>query len=226
MAAASGREGRGAPPMSEHDVMPGAPQLDEPLGQPQAISLDEVTEIAGEVRELIEAGEEYSAWARLRLLHPADTALILAGLPRASTATLLRVMSPESVAWMLNQMNPVEAGRLGRRLGSRMLSPVLRQIQPQQALATLRRLPTLRLRELRERAARSLSRHCRADPRRISRGQRAARSLPRHRRADHGGPVPLGRDRRTGRRGTGESARTRRRAGRRAARFDQGVEPC
>ena len=136
--------------MSEHDAMPGAPQLDEPLGQPQAISLDEVTEIAGEVRELIEAGEEHSAWERLRLLHPADMGLILAGLPRASTATLLRVMSPESVAWMLNQMNPVEAGRLGRRLGSRMLSPVLRQIQPQQALATLRRLPTLRLRELRE----------------------------------------------------------------------------
>ena len=130
--------------------MPGAPQLDEPLGQPQAISLDEVTEIAGEVRELIEAGEERFAWERLRLLHPADMALILAGLPRASTAALLRVMSPESVAWMLNQMNPVEAGRLGRRLGSRMLSPVLRQIQPQQALATLRRLPTLRLRELRE----------------------------------------------------------------------------
>ena len=136
--------------MSEHDAMPGAPQLDEPPGPAQAISLDEVTEIAGEVRELIEAGEEHSAWARLRLLHPADTALILAGLPRASTAALLRVMSPESVAWMLNQMNPVEAGRLGRRLGSRMLSPVLRQIQPQQALATLRRLPTLRLRELRE----------------------------------------------------------------------------
>ena len=130
--------------------MPGAPQLDEPLGQPQAISLDEVTDIAGEVRELIEAGEEHSAWERLRLLHPADMALILAGLPRTSTAALLRVMSPESVAWMLNQMNPVEAGRLGRRLGSRMLSPVLRQIQPQQALATLRRLPTLRLRELRE----------------------------------------------------------------------------
>ena len=130
--------------------MPGAPRLDEPLGQPQAISLDEVTEIAGEVRELIEAGEERFAWERLRLLHPADMALILAGLPRASTATLLRVMSPESVAWMLNQMNPVEAGRLGRRLGSRVLSPVLRQIQPQQALATLRRLPTLRLRELRE----------------------------------------------------------------------------
>ena len=200
--------------MSEHDVMPDSPQLDEERGQPQAISLDEVTEIAGEVRELIEAGEERFAWERLRLLHPADMALILAGLPRASTAALLRVMSPESVAWMLNQMNPVEAGRLGRRLGSRMLSPVLRQIQPQQALATLRRLPALRLRELREILGESVE----------------DSELPAH-SPDTAGSImvaqfPCGRDRRTGRRGTGESARTRRRAGRRAARFDQGVEPC
>ncbi len=136
--------------MSEHDVMPGAPAPDEELGPPQAISLDEAAEIAGEVRELIEAGDERSAWERLRVLHPADMALILAGLPRASTAALLRVMSPESVAWMLNQLNPVEAGRLGRRLGARMLSSVLGQLRPQQALATLRRLPTLPLRELRD----------------------------------------------------------------------------
>ena len=136
--------------MSERDVMPGAVQPDEPIGPPRAISLDEAAEIAGEVRELIEAGDEHSAWERLRVLHPADMALILAGLPRASTAALLRVMSPESVVWLLGQMNPVEAGRLGRRLGARMLSLALRPLRPQQALATLARLPTLPLRELRE----------------------------------------------------------------------------
>ncbi|MYB41805.1 MAG: magnesium transporter [Chloroflexi bacterium] len=136
--------------MSEGDVMPGTAAPDADLGPPRAISLDEVAEIAGEVRELIEAGDEHSAWERLRILHPADMALILAGLPRASTAALLRVMSPESVVWLLGQMNPVEAGRLGRRLGARMLSLALRPLRPQQALATLARLPTLPLRELRE----------------------------------------------------------------------------
>ncbi len=136
--------------MSEHHVMPDTLQPGEPIGPARAISLDEAAEIAGEVRELIEAGDEHSAWERLRVLHPADMALILAGLPRASTAALLRVMSPESVVWLLGQLNPVEAGRLGRRLGARMLSLALRPLRPQQALATLVRLPTLPLRELRE----------------------------------------------------------------------------
>ena len=90
-----------------------------PVAGPRAISLDEAAEIATEVRELIEAGEEHSAWERLRQLHPADMGIIVVGLPRVSRDTMLRVMSPETVAWMLRQMNPIEAGRVGTRLGSR-----------------------------------------------------------------------------------------------------------
>ena len=73
---------------------------------------------------------------------------IVAGLPGASRDAMVRVMSPETVAWMLRQMNPVEAGRVGTRLGSRMLSFVLDQVHPQQALETLLRLPTLRAQEV------------------------------------------------------------------------------
>ena len=116
--------------------------------QPLAISLDQASEIATEVRELIEAGEEHTAWERVRHLHPADIGIIVAGLPRTSRDTLLRVMSPETVAWMLRQMNPIEAGRVGTRLGARVLTPVLGQLRPQQAFRTLRRLPTRTAREL------------------------------------------------------------------------------
>ncbi|MXW35443.1 MAG: magnesium transporter [Chloroflexi bacterium] len=127
---------------------PDTPTLDPEGGAPVAISLDEVSEIASEVRDLIEAGEEHSAWERIRLLHPADIGIIVAGLPSTSRDAMLRVMTPETVAWMLRQMNPVEAGRVGARLGSRVLTPVLQQLRPQQALDTLLRLPTRTAREL------------------------------------------------------------------------------
>ena len=122
----------------------------EELAQPQAISLDEAAEIAGEVRDLIRAGEEQSAWERIRHLHPADIGSIVAGLPRGSRDAMVRVMSPDTVAWMLRQMNPVEAGRVGTRLGYQTLSFVLRQLHPQQALETIRRLPGLHAREVAE----------------------------------------------------------------------------
>ena len=83
--------------------------------------------------ELIEAREEHSAWERLRQLHPADMGIIVVGLPRVSRDTMLRVMSPETVAWMLRQMDPIEAGRVGTRLGARVLTPVLGQLHPQHA---------------------------------------------------------------------------------------------
>ena len=116
----------------------------------QAISLDEAEEIAGEVQKLIKAGEESSAWELLRNLHPADMGSILAGLPRASRDAMVRVMSPETVAWMLRQMNPVEAGRVGIRIGSRALAFVINQVDPRQALATLQHLPILRAHEVAE----------------------------------------------------------------------------
>ena len=118
--------------------------LEGDIQQPQAISLDEAAEIAGEVQELVRAGRENSAWELIRYLHPADMGSIVASLPRASRDTMLRVMSPETVAWMLRQMNPVVAGRVGARLGVQMLTFVLGQLNPNQALATLRRIPFLR----------------------------------------------------------------------------------
>ena len=75
---------------------------------------------------------------------------IVAGLPRTSRDAMLHVMSPATVAWMLGQMNPVVAGRVGTRLGSRMIGIVLGQIHPNQALATLRRVPILRSRQVAE----------------------------------------------------------------------------
>ena len=116
----------------------------------QAISLDEASEIADEVHELIRAGKERSAWERIRHLHPADMGSIVAGLPRASRDAMVRVMSPETVVWMLRQMNPVEAGRVGTRLGSQALGFVLGQVHPRQALATLRRISLPRAHEVAE----------------------------------------------------------------------------
>ena len=116
--------------------------------QPQAIWLNEAEDIAGRVHDLIRAGRVEPAWDLVRRLHPADMASILAGLSGMSRDALLRVMSPETVVWMLRQMNPVEAGRVGRRLGSHVLSSVLHEIHPQHALDTLRRLPSLRTREV------------------------------------------------------------------------------
>ena len=117
---------------------------------PRAISLNEVANIARRVQDLIRAGDENTALNLIRHLHPADMGSILAGLPRTSRDTLLRVMSPDTVVWMLRQMNPLEAGRVGTRLGSQVLSFVFRQIHPQQALTTLRRLPFLRSRAVAE----------------------------------------------------------------------------
>ncbi len=116
----------------------------------RAIGLNELSAVADEVRELIAAGQERRAFERVRVLHPADMGLIIAGLPGASREALLRVMSPQTVAWMLQHMNPVEAGRFGARLGVRGLSFVLGQLHPQQALATLRRLPLRRARAVAE----------------------------------------------------------------------------
>lgn len=128
---------------ADGSVLPGVP-----AEQAQAITLDEAADIASEVRELIEAGQEHRAWERVRRLHPADIGMIVAGLPRTSRDTMLRVMSPETVAWMLRQMNPIEAGRVGTRLGARVLTPVLGQLHPQQAFDTLRRLPLRTARDL------------------------------------------------------------------------------
>ena len=116
----------------------------------RAISLNELSAIAVEVRELIQSGQEHLALEQVRNLRPADMGLIIAGLPGASRDTLLRVMSPDSVAWMLRQMNPVEAARVGTRLGVRALTFVLQRMHPQQALATLRQLPLYRSQALAE----------------------------------------------------------------------------
>ena len=116
----------------------------------QAISLERAAEIAREIQELIKAGQQRTALNRIRQLHPADFASIVAGLPPTSRDALIRLMSPETVAWMLRQMNPVAASRLGARLGSNTLSFVLGQVHPQQALQTLRRLPMRRAREVAE----------------------------------------------------------------------------
>ena len=93
--------------------------------QPRVISQQVAAAIAAEVRHLVRSGNEALAWERLRPLHPADTGAILMAFPRASRDSLLRVMGPESVAWMLRQMNPVQAGRVAARLGSQALSGVL-----------------------------------------------------------------------------------------------------
>ena len=61
---------------------------------------------------------------------------------------MVRATSPDTVAWMLRQMNPVEAGRVGARLGAGVLSFVIDQVNPQQALETLRSLPIPRAREV------------------------------------------------------------------------------
>ena len=103
-------------------------------------------EISREIRELIGAGHERRALEMMRTLHPADMGSILVGLPRSSRDAVLGLMSPDTVAWMLRQMNPAVAARVGARMGTGMLSAVLRQLRPQLALETLRRLPTLHVR--------------------------------------------------------------------------------
>ena len=132
----------------QRDIPEQTPTSERGIEQPQAISLEVAATIAGEVRDLIQAGEEQSAWERLRNLHPADMGSIVASLPRTSRDAMVRAMSPDTVAWMLRQMNPVEAGRVGARLGAGVLSFVIDQVNPQQALETLRSLPIPRAREV------------------------------------------------------------------------------
>ena len=118
------------------------------MRQPRAISVREAAQIASRVQKLVKAGREHSAWELMRYLHPADIGSIIASLPGASRDTVLRVMSPETVVWMLRQANPLVAGRVGTRLGVRMLTFALSQVHPNQALNTLRRIPVLRRREV------------------------------------------------------------------------------
>ena len=106
----------------------------------RALTPRELSAIAGEVRTLIRAGDENSAWERLRVLHPADMGSVLASLPRSGRDSLVRVMDPETVTWMLRQMNPVQAGRLAARLGSNVLSGVLGQVNPRNAMSALLRI--------------------------------------------------------------------------------------
>lgn len=135
---------------TDHSNSESVQSLEGDIQQPQAISLDKADEIASEVQELVKAGRENSAWELIRYLHPADMGSIVASLPRTSRDAMVRVMSPETVAWMLRQMNPVVAGRVGTRLGVQMLTFILSQVHPNQALATLRRIPFLRPREVTE----------------------------------------------------------------------------
>ena len=118
--------------------------------RPSAISLDQAAELATAVQELIRAGDTHLAWDRIRQLHPADITSIVVGLPPASRDALVSLMSPQTVAWMLRQVNPVQASRFGARLGSSTLSFVLGQVRTQQALQALRRLPIHRAREVAE----------------------------------------------------------------------------
>ena len=137
--------------MTEEKRTPGGPlNFVSGLQPRQAIPLARVEEIAREIRDLINAGEEHIAWERLNMLHPADIGSIVAGLPRASRDRLLDVMSPETVVWLFDHINPLVAARVGARLGTEALSFVLRQVHPRHAMTALHRLPILRAREVAE----------------------------------------------------------------------------
>ena len=118
--------------------------------QPLAISLEEASAIADEVKELIEAGDVDSALDRLGWLHPADFGAILVSLPRASRDSILRLMDPDTFAWMLRHMNPLQASRIATRLGSRMISGTLGRVHPLVAFEALLRLPKRQAREVAE----------------------------------------------------------------------------
>ncbi len=118
--------------------------------QRQVISRDRAGEIAKEVQQLIGEGRERHAWELVRYLHPADIGTIVAALPRNSRNALVRAMPPETLTWILRQMNPLEAGRLSARLGTRALSFVLNEVRPQDAMEALRRLPRRQAQEVAE----------------------------------------------------------------------------
>ena len=109
--------------------------------QPQAISTEEASQIASNVRRLIQSGRVESAWEQLHRLHPADIGSILASLPGSSRTTMLRIMSPDTAIWILDHMNPLDAARVATRFGSRVLTGVFRQLNPREAVSTLQRLP-------------------------------------------------------------------------------------
>ena len=69
--------------------------ISQEIEQPLTVSPEEAAEIAEEVQELIEAGDEHSAWERVRHLHPADIGIIMTSLPRTS---LTRVCKIEIIA--------------------------------------------------------------------------------------------------------------------------------
>ena len=117
---------------------------------PQVITPQEASSIAAEVRILLKAGDHHSAWDRLSRLHPADMGAILAGLPRTGRDSILRVMHPDTVTWMLRQMNPLEAGKVATRLGSQVLSGVMEQANPINAMRALLRIRLPQAREVAE----------------------------------------------------------------------------
>ena len=110
--------------------------------QQHPVSPQEASRIVREIHQLVRAGNAQSAWQSIQHLHPADIGSILGGLPRTSRHAMVRVMTPQTVTGILRQMHPVEASRVGTRLGSQLLSSVLSQVQPREALETLRRLHT------------------------------------------------------------------------------------
>lgn len=116
--------------------------------QQTIITPDEAAVIASEVRRLIRNGDERSAWDQLRHLHPADMGSIVAALPRNSREAIVAVMSPDAVAWMFRHMNPVQAARVGTRLGTGIISAALTQVNPRTALDIMRRLPGAHAREV------------------------------------------------------------------------------
>ena len=118
--------------------------------QETIITPDEAAAIAREVRRLIRDGDERSAWERIRHLHPADMGSIIAALPRSSREAIVAVMSPDAVAWMFRQMNPVQAARVSARLGTGILAAALTRVNPRTALDILRLVPGYRAREVAE----------------------------------------------------------------------------
>ena len=116
--------------------------------QPQAISQKAASEIAATVRRLIKAGDPQSAWEHLRNLHPADVASILSSLPRGSRDSLINIMSPETAAWIFQQLNPLAAGRVAARIGARTLSTVVGRLHPREALTLLQVIPVFKAREV------------------------------------------------------------------------------
>lgn len=114
------------------------------------ISPEEASAIAEEVRLLIKAGNEETAWERVRHLHPSDIGSIVASLPRASREAMVTTMAPETLAWLLRHMNPIVAARVGTRLGAGILSTVLVRAPRRTIVETLRLLPGRKAREVAE----------------------------------------------------------------------------